>query len=378
VDAALGLRPHGQWSRGVRRRAAFAGAVSAGSFLAASQMLRECAGIELDPSAIERETLRTGETAFGEQKRRDAAWSRPEKPGEPAAGRGNEDVVIAADGVFTLAQRGRRGPKPRKPLEKDAAREASVEAVAAEAAGPPEAGEAQGKSFGRETKVGIVYGLSDRAKTAGGRPLLIDRRVVASSEGIERFGERLKALACRWGWRRARRVVALGDGAPWIWAWVTGFLGEGAIQILDFWHARDHLTRLGQKLFEPAGEASAWSRTQAARLRAGEVDGVIATLEDLARRRRGGAREALLAEVRYFRANRQRMRYPDYEARGLPIGSGSVESLGKCLVKNRLCGGGMRWEKAGLRAVLALRELHENDDWEAFWDQDVQRLLPAA
>jgi hypothetical protein len=341
-------------------------------------MLRECAGIELDPSAIERETLRNGETAFEEQKQRDETWSRPEKPGEPVAERENEDVIVAADGVFTLGQRGRRGPKPKKNKEKAAPSEGGVEPVATEAGDPPESDGAQGKSFGRETKVGIVYGLSDRAKTAGDRPILIDRRVVASSEGIERFGERLKALVCRWGWRHARRVVVLGDGAPWIWLWAIGFLGERAIQILDFWHAKDHLVELGKKLFEQASEASAWSETQAERVRDGEVDGVIAGLEDLARRRRGSAREAILAEVGYFRANRQRMRYPDYEAQGLPIGSGSVESLGKCLVKNRMCGGGMRWEKPGLRAVLALRELHENDDWDRFWDQDVRRLLPAA
>jgi len=340
-------------------------------------MLWECAGIELDPSAIERETLKNGETAFDEQKQRDETWSRPEKPGEPVAERENEDVVVAADGVFTLGQKGRRGPKPKKNREKAVAREGDVEPVVAEAA-EPESDGVQGKSFGRETKVGIVYGLSDRARTAGGRRLLIDRRVVASSEGIEGFGQRLKALVCRWGWRHARRVVVLGDGAPWIWLWAIGFLGERAIQILDFWHAKEHLVELGKKLFEQACEASAWSETQGQRVRAGEVDGVIATLEDLARRRRGCAREAILTEMGYFRTNRQRMRYPEYEAQGLPIGSGSVESLGKCLVKKRMCGGGMRWEKPGLRAVVALRELHENGDWHEFWDQDVRRLLPAA
>lgn len=341
-------------------------------------MLRECAGIELDPSEIERETLKNGEAAFDEQKENDQTWSRPERPGQPVAERENEDLVIAADGVFTLGQRGRRGPKPRKHPGAAAESGAGGEPAAADVGDPAHPEGSEGRSFGREVKVGIVYGLSDRAKTAAGRPLLIDRRVVASTQGIGHFGERMKALVCRWGWRHARRVVVLGDGAMWIWCWVTAFLGERAIQILDFWHAKDHLVQLGQKLFGQADQASAWSETQSQRVRAGEVDGVIATLGDLARRRRGCAREAILAEIEYLRTNRQRMRYPDYEAAGLPIGSGSVESLGKCLVKKRMCGGGMRWEERGTRAVLALRELDENRDWDDFWDQDARRLLHAA
>ncbi|MBI5154348.1 hypothetical protein HZA57_03840, partial [Candidatus Poribacteria bacterium] len=89
-------------------------------------------------------------------------------------------------------------------------------------------------------------------------------------------------------------------------------------------------------------------------------------------------REALNTEIKYFWNNRRRMRYPEYEKEGLPIGSGSIESLGKNLVKLRLCGSGKRWGDQGLRAVLALRELHANQDWDEFWEQDPERLFKAA
>ena len=65
--------------------------------------------------------------------------------------------------------------------------------------------------------------------------------------------------------------------------------------------------------------------------------------------------------------------YPMYRQRGLAIGSGAVESAGKQLLVQRAKGPGMHWTAEGLEAVLALRSISLNRDWDAFWKADPQR-----
>lgn len=369
LDAALGLRKHGGYTRGARRLMVYAGALSGDSFAAASEMLREVAGLAIDASEIERECVAAGQEALCEQPARDAEYLRPEAPGESVAEKAHDTVGCTMDGTMYLEQEGRRGPKPRKtasPKQAGAGAEAPVIPT-----GP--------RTRGREVKVAMVFGLDDRIGGSDGRPALLDRRVAASTEGIGSFAPRLKALLCRWGFRKARRVFVIGDGALWIWLWVIAFLGEGAIQILDFWHAKERLVELGNIIHGAHSEqARAFAAERAERLRKGQVQAVAAELRELAARDKEGHREAILEVAGYYENNRLRMDYPRYEREGLPIGSGSVESLGKSLVQSRLRGPGKRWEPKGAAAVVALRELHANQDLEAFWERDRERLLKAA
>lgn len=425
VDRALGLRPNGRLTRGVRRKAACAGALGNQSYARAAFHLKELAGLRLSATELKRETTEAGLEAFARQAAVDAARSRPEEPGQPSpAARTPETVVIAPDGFMALGHGGRRGRKPARepaaaegpPVQETKAPpgESSIEraepetpepeapadapapgleappAPEAPIATPPSAdapdspeetdedapddgpptGRGDGKTRGMEVKVGVVFALDARLRAGDDRPFLEERRVVQSVEGVEHFGLRLLALARWWGLRHARRVVVLGDGAKWIWVWALTFLGETAIQIVDYWHARDHLVTLAGLLWGPhTPEAQEFGREQGEALRRGRVADVIAALEGLKTTRRGERRRAIAREIGYFRENQARMRYPDFEAAGLPIGSGCIEATGKSLVKSRLSGSGMRWEKEGVRAVMALRELEANDDWDAFWNE---------
>jgi 2-phosphoglycerate kinase len=71
--------------------------------------------------------------------------------------------------------------------------------------------------------------------------------------------------------------------------------------------------------------------------------------------------------VGYFEENRSRMDYPTYRARGLPIGSGVVESSCKHVVADRMKRTGMRWDEDGAESVLALRSLDLNHRWDSLW-----------
>jgi hypothetical protein len=76
------------------------------------------------------------------------------------------------------------------------------------------------------------------------------------------------------------------------------------------------------------------------------------------------------------------MRYDQYLAQGWPIGTGVVEGACGHLVKDRMEQAGMRWSKDGAQAVLDLRAVRLNGDWDAYWQfhrqQQHQRLYGAA
>ena len=77
--------------------------------------------------------------------------------------------------------------------------------------------------------------------------------------------------------------------------------------------------------------------------------------------------------IRYYEANRRWMHYDVYLAAGYPIGSGAAEGACRHLVKDRMEGAGMRWSVPGADAVLKLRAVALNGDWDAYWQFHMQR-----
>src|SRR5207247_1987278 len=78
-------------------------------------------------------------------------------------------------------------------------------------------------------------------------------------------------------------------------------------------------------------------------------------------------RQAVRRTVGYYQRNLPYMRYDDYLARGWPIGTGVVEGACGHLVKDRMQQAGMRWTQPGAQAVLDLRAVRLNGDWDAYW-----------
>jgi hypothetical protein len=159
-------------------------------------------------------------------------------------------------------------------------------------------------------------------------------------------------------WERAlavlRPVVVLGDGAVWIWNLAAEHFGDRT-EIVDFYHAAQHLWELAQALHgrdspDAAAAAAAWRRL----LVDEGAEAVLAAWRGLPTATAAQA-EALRLTRHYLRTNAERMRYPVFRAQGLPIASGPVESAGKHLVQLRLKRPGARWSDPGAQALLALR-----------------------
>ena len=71
--------------------------------------------------------------------------------------------------------------------------------------------------------------------------------------------------------------------------------------------------------------------------------------------------------LQYFQDNEERLGYDSASQQHLPIGSGTVESAARHIVQQRLKQSGMRWSDPGAQAILNLRALHRNGDFEQYW-----------
>ncbi len=190
---------------------------------------------------------------------------------------------------------------------------------------------------------------------------------VAAPEEADRFGRRLwRELESRHLTEEWFRLV-LGDGAGWIWNLADLHL-PGVPQLLDFYHAAEHLYQTATALW-PEGMAQGWWHRRLHQLKAGELGNFFAALQLIARRHQTSDPEPSPQRLlRYFEDNRQRLGYAEALRQKLPIGSGMVESAGRHIVQQRLKQSGMRWSLPGAQAVLNLRARHRSGQFEQYWE----------
>lgn len=213
-----------------------------------------------------------------------------------------------------------------------------------------------------EIKVGCCYHTHTRVDRL--RPERLDIRAHSASyltslAEAQTFGWQLWQEAIRRGLLTADEVVVLGDGAHWIWNIAEKHFAR-ATQILDWYHASEYIWNAASAIWgEASTERSEWAHTQLDKLWQSQVCEVLRELEKW--RSRGQAVEAALS---YYSEHQTRMDYASYRARGLQIGSGSVESACKQLVSARLKQAGMIWEAEGAEAVATVRAWLKSERWE--------------
>ncbi|HEY1241395.1 MAG TPA: ISKra4 family transposase [Bryobacteraceae bacterium] len=179
----------------------------------------------------------------------------------------------------------------------------------------------------REVKLGCVF--TQTTTDTEGRPVRDENSTsyVGAIESAEQFGLRLYTEAWRRGWSRAQKKVVLGDGAVWIWNLADQHF-PGAIQIVDLYHARQHLWELSAKLFPGDDKArKRWLARCLDHLEKGKIEALVKILGAL----QPGSEElakSVRNEAEYFERNAERMRYPIFRAQGLFVGSGCLTTLG--------------------------------------------------
>jgi hypothetical protein len=167
------------------------------------------------------------------------------------------------------------------------------------------------------------------------------------------------------------RYVGLADGARGNWDFLGRHTGT---QVIDFWHAAEYLGDAAAVLFAGRPDARrAWLESSCHRLKH-EVGSARQMIRDLRRMaaEKGvpSDQEDVAAAITYFtnQSKAGRMDYPPLVEASVPIGSGVTEAACKVLVKQRLCGSGMKWKEPGAAAVLSLRCLsYTAERWSQFW-----------
>lgn len=187
-------------------------------------------------------------------------------------------------------------------------------------------------------------------------------------ETAEEFGKRLYLEAWKRGWSRAVKKVVMGDGAEWIWNLAEVHF-PGAVQIVDLYHARQHLWELARKLF-PNDEVGqkAWIKAHQKRLLdKGKIEKLVAAIHSI-QSSNPELGEKIRTEADYFERNAERMRYPKFRSQHLFVGSGVIEAGCKTVIGSRLKQSGMFWTVRGANAILALRCCHLNGRFEDYWE----------
>jgi hypothetical protein len=153
-------------------------------------------------------------------------------------------------------------------------------------------------------------------------------------------------------------------------------------RICDFYHAAGYVGKMAEALFADSPKGRKWLRRMLRRLK--EKDGSKRVLQAATYHAQehglSGKRAKLYEEgYRYLRRYGKWMRYQEYRAVGLPLGSGVTEAACKTVFTQRLKQSGMRWEVAGGQVVVTLRVVLLSGVWKAAvakWLTTQQNLIP--
>ena len=322
-------------SPGVRRMLAVVGQATA--FDQGREQMKRLAGLELTTKAVERTAEAIGEDIGGrerEQIQQALQLDLPVVVGEPIP-----ILYVQMDGTGV-------------PLTEAERRESKVEGQPART---------------REVKLGCVftqttydpqgYAMRDPGSTT----------YTGAIETAEEFGQRLYAGACDRGWSRAKKKVIMGDGAEWIWN-LADLHFPGALQIVDLFHARQHLWDLARLVY-PSDDArqKQWIMRHQPKLDEGRIEKLVGYLRSLE-----ASSPELAATIRkaadYFEKNADRMRYPEFRRQHLFVGSGVIEAGCKTVIATRLKQSGMFWTVRGANAIIALRCCRLSGRFEDYWE----------
>lgn len=332
-DRALGLEDS-SLTPGVLRMVGQVGA--AVSFQEGHELLNELAGVTVSAKQIERYAEALGREIAEDERR----VIEPEAPSAPT-------MYLGVDGTGVPVRKQELEDRPGK--------------------------QPDGSAKTREVKLVTVW--TAEARDDKGQPMR-DPGSVTYSAAIESaathdtdtkpadFVARVVREATRRGFDQSQRRVILGDGALWIWNLADEHF-PGATQIVDLFHAKGHLCDVAKAIYGAGSDlAEQWAKQRRDELDDGKIDDILAALA-----LHSNTNEEARKCFDYVTRNRDRMRYPEFRAQGLCVGSGVVEAGCKTAIAVRCKRAGMHWTVGGADAIIALRCCKLSGRFEDFWER---------
>ena len=168
--------------------------------------------------------------------------------------------------------------------------------------------------------------------------------------------------------------LGIADGAKNNWSFLEQHTDR---QLLDFFHVTEYLANVAYAAYPgktDKPQRTLWLDHHCKQLKRepSAIETLMSEMEKLDRKKSltKTVKQDLQAALTYFKNHRQMMGYAEHMENNLPIGSGVTEAACKTLVKQRLCGSGMRWKDQGAKVILSLRALVQSKGrWQQFWDK---------
>jgi hypothetical protein len=203
-----------------------------------------------------------------------------------------------------------------------------------------------------ECKSAVVY---ETAEDHNGKDTRVKTHAyTATLQGVDAFAPLVATLAHQSGHHAAKECAVIGDGAPWIWQ-IANLYFPGALQIVDFFHACQHLCELAEARFgKDSPQGKEWQQARQTELKTNRLQAVLAEIGAW-KPTHQAKRDLRRRTYAYFAHNAERMRYQTFLEKGYHIGSGVVEATCKRVVAQRLDEAGMHWRPETAEAVVTLR-----------------------
>ena len=209
----------------------------------------------------------------------------------------------------------------------------------------------------RELKLGRLFHESQVVNIQPGRREVMESVYVSHLGSVEEFFPKFERHLTGY-----TDKVIIGDGAKWIWNWADDNY-PGAIQILDFYHAKEKLVLFAKAQYEDEQDRLNWVEQQTQKLLDNGLEQVLLSLRS-SRARTSEAKLAKQKAIDYYVEHDDRMQYKTYRQQGLMIGSGPIEAAHRSVIQQRMKLSGQKWSVNGAQAIANLRCYKHSDAWD--------------
>jgi hypothetical protein len=225
----------------------------------------------------------------------------------------------------------------------------------------------------REPKLFIIYTIDEHGKKEEESRVWID----GTCQGPDHLAELLAAKLYHLGISQAECITFIADGAPWIWDrfdWLVEVLKlpKAKVQcVLDFYHAAHHISLALRELSLSDDERRKVYKELRGELKNSRWQFVIDKLKELGADLLEDESNVFCRELRFFakHGKAKHLNYATYKRRGLPLGSGAVESAIRRVINLRLKGNGMFWTEENAESMLQVRCQIMSTEWDVVLDE---------
>jgi hypothetical protein len=223
-----------------------------------------------------------------------------------------------------------------------------------------------GEAEGDKRKQKILHWKEARLALAHELGSVTPKFAATFGGSADKAGQSLLNCAVAAGFGTQTQLHSVGDGAPWIAEQVKSKFGSQGYYLVDFYHVCDYLAAAA-RVCAP-NDSKEWIETHKKLLKNNDYQQVIKNLTPhLESDAIQDSNAPVRACYRYLSNRCDQLDYKGAIEKGVPIGSGEIESAHRYVIQARLKLSGAWWEAANAETMLTLRTVRANGKWDDYW-----------